>query len=89
MPRYARDHIHLRSRDPEAAVHSTTTVRRGDRRDTQSDGRPRIDVEIDGLTICIAQALPDQIFRTRRSGATSASTTSGCGWKTSTKPPPT
>jgi len=27
---------------------------------TQTDGRPRIDVEIDGLTICIAQALPDQ-----------------------------
>ncbi len=57
MPRYTRDHIHLRSRNPEAAVqfyHDMFGAKIVE--STQTDGRPRID----GLTICIAQALPDQ-----------------------------
>ena len=61
MLRYTRDHIHLRSRNPEAAVqfyHDMFGAKIVET--TQTDGRPRIDVEIDGLTICIAQALPDQ-----------------------------
>lgn len=61
MPRYTRDHIHLRSRDPEAAVQYYHDMFGAEIVETtQTDGRPRIDVEIDGLTICIAQALPDQ-----------------------------
>ena len=61
MPRYTRDHIHLRSRDPKAAVQFYHDMFGAEIVETtQTDGRPRIDVEIDGLTICIAQALPDQ-----------------------------
>ena len=61
MPKYARDHIHLRSRNPEAAVQFYHDMFGAEIVETtQTDGRPRIDVEIDGLTICIAQALPDQ-----------------------------
>ena len=61
MPRYTRDHIHLRSRDPKAAVRFYRDMFGAEVVETtQTDGRPRIDVEIDGLTICIAQALPDQ-----------------------------
>ncbi len=59
MPRYTRDHIHLRSRDPE-----TTAQYYHDMFDAsivksiQTDGQPRVDLEIDGLTICIAKAKP-------------------------------
>ncbi len=61
MPKYTRDHIHLRSRDPKAAVRFYHDMFGAEIVETtQTDGRPRIDVEIDGLTICIAQALPDQ-----------------------------
>ena len=61
MPTYTRDHIHLRSRDPEAAVRYYHEMFGAEVVETtQTDGRPRIDVAIDGLTICIAQALPDQ-----------------------------
>ena len=61
MPRYTRDHIHLRSRDPKAAVQFYHEMFGAEVVETtQTDGRPRIDVAIDGLTICIAQALPDQ-----------------------------
>lgn len=61
MPRYTRDHIHLRSRDPKAAVQFYHDMFGAEIVETtQTDGRPRIDVAIDGLTICIAQALPDQ-----------------------------
>lgn len=61
MPRYTQDHIHLRSRDPEAAAQYYHRMFDGKIVESvQSDGRPRVDVDIDGLTICIARALPDQ-----------------------------
>lgn len=61
MPKYTRDHIHLRSRDPKAAVQFYHDMFGAEIVETtQTDGRPRIDVELDGLTICIAQALPDE-----------------------------
>ena len=60
MPRYTRDHIHLRSRDPEAAVQFYHDMFGAEIvKTTQTDGRPRIDIAIDGITICIAKAQPE------------------------------
>ena len=60
MPRYTRDHIHLRSRDPEAAVRFYHDMFGAEIvKTTQTDGRPRIDIAIDGITICIAKAQPE------------------------------
>ena len=61
MPRYMQDHIHLRSRDPEAAAQYYHDMFDAEIVESvQTDGRPRIDVDIDGMTICIARAQPDQ-----------------------------
>ncbi len=61
MPRYMQDHIHLRSRDPKAAAQYYHHMFEAEIVESiQTDGRPRIDVDIDGMTICIAQARPDQ-----------------------------
>ncbi len=60
MPRYTRDHIHLRSRDPKAAAQYYHDMFDAKIVETvQTDGRPRVDLEIDGLTICIAKAQPE------------------------------
>lgn len=61
MPKYTRDHIHLRSRDPEAAAQYYRHMFDAEIVESvQTDGRSRVDVEIGGLTICIARAQPDQ-----------------------------
>ena len=60
MPKYSHDHIHLRSRDPEAAVRFYHDMFGAEIVETtQTDGRPRIDIAIDGITICIAKAQPE------------------------------
>ena len=60
MPKYRQDHIHLRSRDPEATARYYHDMFDGKIVESlQTDGRPRVDVDIDGLTICIAKAQPD------------------------------
>jgi catechol 2,3-dioxygenase-like lactoylglutathione lyase family enzyme len=60
MPVYSYDHIHLRTRDPMA------TARYYERmfdakiiESIQSDGQPRIDLDINGLTIFLARVPPD------------------------------
>ena len=59
MPKFRQDHIHLRSRDPEATARYYHDMFDGKIVESiQTDGRPRVDVDIDGLTICIAQAQP-------------------------------
>lgn len=61
MPRYRQDHIHLRSRDPEATAKYYHDVFDAKIVETiQTDGRPRVDLDIDGMTICIARTQPDQ-----------------------------
>ncbi len=61
MARYRQDHIHLRSRDPEATARYYHDMFDAKIVETvQTDGRPRVDVDIDGMTICIARAQPDQ-----------------------------
>ena len=56
MPVYSYDHIHLRSRDPMATAqyyHKMFDAKIIE--SIQSDGQPRIDLDINGLTVFIAR----------------------------------
>ena len=56
MPVYSYDHIHLRSRDPMATAqyyHKMFDAKIIE--SVQSDGQPRIDLDINGLTVFIAR----------------------------------
>lgn len=60
MPTYSYDHIHLRSLDPMATAQYFNQM--FDARiveSIQSDGQPRIDLDLNGLTIFIARADQD------------------------------
>ena len=60
MPAYTYDHMHLRSRDPMATAqyyHKMFDAKIVE--SIQSDGKPRIDLDLNGLTIFIAQVPPD------------------------------
>jgi len=60
MAVYSYDHIHLRSRDPMATAqyyHRMFDAKIIE--SIQSDGRPRIDLDINGLTVFIAQVPPE------------------------------
>ena len=57
MPTYSYDHIHLRSREPmETARYFNTMFDAKIVESVQSDGQPRVDLDINGLTIFIAPA---------------------------------
>ena len=57
MPRYAYDHIHLRSRQPmETARYFNRIFDAKINESIQSDGQPRVDLDLDGLVIFIAEA---------------------------------
>lgn len=61
MPTYIYDHIHLRSRDPmETARYYNRVFDARIIETMQSDGQPRVGLDINGLTIYIAQAHGDQ-----------------------------
>jgi lactoylglutathione lyase len=60
MPTYTYDHIHLRTRDPKGMAEYfhkmfDATILES----VQSDGRPRVDVDIDGLIVFIAPVAAD------------------------------
>ena len=60
MPKYTYDHIHLRTRDPKAMAeyfHRVFDARIIE--SVQSDGRPRTDLDLDGLIIFIAPVAPE------------------------------
>jgi lactoylglutathione lyase len=60
MPKYAYDHIHLRTRDPNAMAgyfHKMFDARIIE--SVQPDGRPRVDLDLDGLIIFIAPVAPE------------------------------
>lgn len=60
MPRYTYDHIHLRTRDPKGMAeyfHRVFDARILE--SVQSDGRPRVDIDLDGLMVFIAPVAPD------------------------------
>ena len=57
MTTYTYDHIHLRSREPmETAKYFETMFGAKIIESVQSDGQPRIDLDVNGLTIFIAAA---------------------------------
>ena len=60
MPTYTYDHIHLRTRDPKGMADYFHRVFDAKVLESvQSDGRPRIDLDLDGLIIFIAPVAPD------------------------------
>ena len=60
MPFYSYDHIHLRSRDPRATAEFYHTMFGAEILESiQSDGQPRIDLNINGLTVFLASVPAD------------------------------
>ena len=60
MPTYTYDHIHLRSKDPMGiAKYFEKMFDAKIIESIQSDGEPRIDLDIDGLAVFIAKVEPD------------------------------
>ncbi|MGH8058382.1 MAG: VOC family protein [Candidatus Entotheonellia bacterium] len=60
MPSYSYDHIHLRSRDPMGTAqyyHKMFDAKIVE--SIQSDGQPRIDLDLNGLTVFIARVAPE------------------------------
>ena len=57
MPKYTYDHIHLRSHDPMGTARYFNRIFDAKIVEAvQSDGVPRVDIDLDGLAIFIAQA---------------------------------
>ena len=60
MPTYTYDHIHLRSKEPiETARYFNRMFDAKILETVQSDGQPRVDLDINGLIIFIAKAPAD------------------------------
>ena len=60
MPVYSYDHIHLRSRDPMATAQYYQKMFDAKIVESiQSDGQPRIDLDINGLTVFLARVPAD------------------------------
>jgi catechol 2,3-dioxygenase-like lactoylglutathione lyase family enzyme len=60
MPVYSYDHIHLRSRDPMATAQYYEKMFDAKIVESiQSDGQPRIDLDINGLTVFLARVPAD------------------------------
>ena len=61
MAKFTYDHVHLRSPDAEATARWYQTMFDAEViRSVQSDGRPRLDLNLGGLTVFIAQVPPEQ-----------------------------
>jgi catechol 2,3-dioxygenase-like lactoylglutathione lyase family enzyme len=59
-PVYTYDHIHLRTRNPEATIQYYEQMFDAQRVEyVQSNGQPRVDLNLNGLTIFIAQVPAD------------------------------
>jgi catechol 2,3-dioxygenase-like lactoylglutathione lyase family enzyme len=59
-PVYTYDHIHIRTRDPQATIQYYQDM--FDAKpvpSVQSDGKPRIDLDLNGLTIFVAEVASD------------------------------
>lgn len=69
MPNYTYDHIHLRTRDPEATAryyHEMFGAKIIE--SVQPDGQKRIDLDINGLTVFIARVSADDDIPSGPSG---------------------
>jgi catechol 2,3-dioxygenase-like lactoylglutathione lyase family enzyme len=61
MPSYLYDHIHLRSRDPKTTADFYARMFDAQILESvQSDGTPRIDLDLNGLAVFIARVAQDQ-----------------------------
>jgi len=61
MAKFTYDHVHLRSPNAEATARWYQTMFDAEViRSVQSDGRPRLDLNLGGLTVFIAQVSPEQ-----------------------------
>jgi lactoylglutathione lyase len=61
MASFTYDHVHLRSPDAEATARWYETMFGAEViRSVQSDGRPRIDLQLGGVAVFIAQVPPEQ-----------------------------
>jgi len=61
MTQFKYDHVHLRSPDPEETARWYEKMFGAEIiRSVQSDGRPRLDLNLGGLTVFIAQMASDQ-----------------------------
>jgi catechol 2,3-dioxygenase-like lactoylglutathione lyase family enzyme len=59
-PVYTYDHIHLRTRDPQATIQYYHDMFDAELVEyTQSNGQPRVDLNLNGLTIFIAAVAPE------------------------------
>ena len=58
MPNYTYDHIHLRTRDPEATAKYYHEMFGAIIGSVQSDGLSRLDLDLNGLTIFVARVSP-------------------------------
>jgi catechol 2,3-dioxygenase-like lactoylglutathione lyase family enzyme len=59
-PVYTYDHIHIRTRDPETTIryfHDMFDAKLVEY--VQSNGKPRVDLDLNGLTIFVAEVAPD------------------------------
>lgn len=64
-PVYTYDHIHLRTRDPQATMAYYQTMFDAKRVEyVQSNGKPRVDLDLNGLTIFIAEVPADATLPT-------------------------
>ncbi len=59
MTQYKYDHMHLRSPDPEATAQWYEKMFAAEVLRTAPQGKPRIDLKIDGVSIFIAQVMND------------------------------
>ena len=61
MAKFTYDHVHLHSPNAEATARWYQTMFDAEViRSVQSDGRPRLDLNLGGLTVFIAQVSPEQ-----------------------------
>jgi catechol 2,3-dioxygenase-like lactoylglutathione lyase family enzyme len=59
-PTYTYDHIHLRTRNPQAIIQYFQEMFDAKRVESvQSDGKPRVDLDLNGLTIFVAEVPAD------------------------------
>jgi hypothetical protein len=89
MHAFSYDHIHLRTRDPRGTAewyHRMFGARIIE--SVQSDGQPRIDLDINGLTVFIANVPAAADMPTLRPSRISALTISACASRTWTQPLP-
>ncbi len=90
MAKFAYDHIHLRSPNAEETAQWYERIFGAEViRSIQSDGRPRIDLNLGGVAVFIAQVPQEQEVGEPPHPPISASNTSGFGSRASTRSSPT